>query len=327
MKRRVALTALAIAAGASLHIFGAVAQTTPRIPRIAFINLGPENQNALTVAAFREGMRELGYLETKNVVVDYFWADNKADRLPSLVQEMLATRPDIILSTGGPLTIRAVKQATSSVPVVFITADPVSEKIVQSMARPSGNFTGMAALNSLEGKRVQLLRDVLPKARTVAVLFNPDGPGMAASREEALVAASRVGMTLEWYMGRNNPEIDASLVSIAARRPDALLVMGDPVVGFRRTHIVQFANANRIPGMYFWPEFVAEGGLISYSPVLTSLYRRSAAYIDKILRGAKPADLPIEMPTTYQLVVNLSTAKALGIVFPKSVLVAADVVQ
>jgi putative tryptophan/tyrosine transport system substrate-binding protein len=324
-RRPFALAALAIATGASLCVPGASAQPHPRTRRIAFINVGPPQTMASNVAAFRQGLEELGHAEGRDVAIDYFWAHNHVERLPSLVNEMLATRPDVILCSGGPPTIRAVKQATSSVPVVFITGDPVGENIVPSLAHPGGNLTGMAVLNYFDDKRVQLLREVLPKAKTVAVLWNPDG--FRASRDAAIDAASRVGLTLEWYMARNDPEIDAALVAIAARRPDALLLMGDPVIGFRRKQIVAFAQAKRIPGMYFWREFVEDGGLISYSANLAAAFRRSATHVDKILKGAKPADLPVELPTTFELVVNLRTARALGIEFPKSVLVAAEVVD
>jgi putative tryptophan/tyrosine transport system substrate-binding protein len=324
-RRPFVLAALAAAAGVSLYVPGAWAQPQPRIRRIAFVNVGPPQPMVPNVAAFRQGLEELGYAEGRDVAIDYFWAHNQVERLPSLVNEMLATRPEVILCSGGPPTIRAVKQATSSVPVVFITGDPVGENIVPSLAHPGGNLTGMAVMNYFDDKRVQLLREVLPKARTVAVLWNPDG--FRASRDAAIDAASRVGLTLEWYMARNDPEIDAALVAIAARRPDALLLMGDPVIGFRRKQIVAFAQAKRIPGMYFWREFVEDGGLISYSPNLPAAFHRAATHVDKILKGAKPADLPVELPTTFELVVNLSAAKALGIVFPKSVLVAADVVQ
>jgi putative tryptophan/tyrosine transport system substrate-binding protein len=161
----------------------------------------------------------------------------------------------------------------------------------------------------------------------VAVLWNPDTPGSTAGHDAALAAASRVGFTLESFIARKDPEVEPVLAAIAARRADALLVMGDPVLGFKRKRIVAFAEANRIPGIYFWREFVQDGGLISYGTPLAASYRRAAAYIDKILKGAKPADLTIELPTTFELAVNLRTAKALGIEFPKSVLVAADVVQ
>jgi putative ABC transport system substrate-binding protein len=326
--RRITLAALALAGGALSHGPGAWAQAQPRLRRISFVNLGPERANLPNVAAFREGLREQGLVEGRDVVVDFYWAENSVDRLPSLVAEVLATRPDVILSTGGQPTVRAVKQATNSVPVVFITGDPIEEKLVQSLARPNGNLTGLAVLNSsIDAKRVELLRDVLPKAKTIAVLWNPDTPGSTAARDAAIAAATRVGMTLELFAARKDPEIEAALAAIAARRADALLVMGDPVLGFRRKRIVEFSGQNRLPGMYFWREFVQDGGLISYGTTLTASYRRAAAYIEKILKGAKPSDLPIELPTTFELVVNLRTARALGIEFPKSVLVAADVVQ
>jgi putative tryptophan/tyrosine transport system substrate-binding protein len=328
MTRRPLVLIALLACGASLLLPAAIAQAPPRIRRIAFINLGPEKANLPNVAAFREGLRELGYVEGRDVVVDYFWADNKVDQLPALVADVLATRPDVILSTGGPPTIRAVKQATSSVPVVFISGDPIAENLVASLARPTGNVTGLAVLHSsIDAKRIELLHEILPKAKTAALLWNPETPGSIPARDAAVIAASRAGITLEWYVARNESEFKAALAAIAARRVDALLVMSDPVLGFWRQRIVEFASSNRIPGIYFWREFVQDGGLISYGTTLTASYRRSAAYIDRIFKGAKPADLPIELPTTFETVVNLRTAKALGIEFPKSVLVAADVVQ
>jgi putative tryptophan/tyrosine transport system substrate-binding protein len=328
MTRRPLAVAALLACGAFLLLPTALAQAQARMRHIAFTNLGPEKGNLANVAAFREGLRELGYVEGRDVVIDYFWADNKVDRLPALVSDMLATRPDVILSSGGPPTIRAVKQGTDSVPVVFITADPVAENLVASLARPGGNLTGLAVLHPrTDAKRVELLHDLLPNARSAAVLWNPDTPLSIPARDASVIAASRAGVTLEWYVARNESEFKAALTAIAARRFDALLVMSDPVIGFWRKEIVEFASANRIPGVYFWREFVQDGGLISYGPTLTAFYRRAAAYIDRIFKGAKPADLPVELPVTFELVVNLRTAKALGIVFPKSVLVAADVVE
>jgi putative tryptophan/tyrosine transport system substrate-binding protein len=327
-RRRLALAALAIAAEALLYMSPAVAQPKPGMRRIAFVNVGPEDANRPNVAAFREGLRELGQVEGRDVAVDYFWAGNSVDRLPSLLNEMLATRPDVIVSTGGQPTILAIKQAVTSVPVVFITGDPIAEKIVASLARPGGNLTGLGVLaSSIDAKRIEVLHDVLPKVRTAAVLWNPETPSSLAAHDAVVVAASHAGITLEWHVARKESDLNAALAGIATRHADALLVLADPVLGFWRKRIVKFANDNRLPGIYFWREFVQDGGLISYGTNLTASYRRAATYVDKILKGAKPADLPIELPTTFELVVNLRTAQALGIVFPKSVLVAADVVQ
>jgi len=240
---------------------------------------------------------------------------------------MLSHKPDVVLSTGGQQTVRAVKAATSIVPVVFITGDASQEGIVSNYARPEGNLTGICALaSSTDAQRVQLLRDLLPKAKTVAVLWNPEAPGVRSAHDETQDAAARLGFRLDWIAARNDAEIERALAAIPLQGTDALLVLADPVLGFRRRRIVEFANANRMPGMYFWREFVQDGGLISYGTHLTALYRRAAAFVDKILKGAKPFQLVVEQPTTFGLVLNLRTAAALNIDVPKSVMLRADLV-
>jgi putative ABC transport system substrate-binding protein len=317
-----------IAAGGFLPTWETRAQPKPSTRRIAFINVGPAEPNAPNVAAFRESLRELGYVEGRDLTLDFFWGDQQVERLPGLVADLLARKPDVILSCGGPSTIRAVKAATSSIPVVFITGDAVGEGIVASLARPGANLTGFNVFAaSLDGKRLEILHEALPAARTVAILWNPGTPGETMGRDDASHAAARLGLEIHWLEARDNAELERALASIPIARTDALFVVADPVLGFRRKRIVEFANANRLPGVYFWREFVEDGGLMSYGARLTDIYRRAARYVDKILNGAKPADLPIEQPTTFELVVNLRTAKAIGVTFPKSLLVRADVVQ
>jgi putative ABC transport system substrate-binding protein len=327
-RRFAGLVSFALLAGGSRIARAASNQPPAKSSRIGFINVGPAGPNSPNVAAFREGMRELGYVDGRNLTIDFFWADQRVERLPKLIGESLALRPDVIVSGGGPPTIRAVKAAVSGVPVVFITGDPISEGIVTSLSHPGGNLTGFAVLvGNYEGKRLELLREALPGVRRVAIIWNPAAADSQVGRGDAAAAASKLGMTPVWYEARNRNELEQALASARAGKLDALLVVADPVLGFERKLVVEFARQNRLPGVYFWREFVQDGGLMSYGASLTAIYRRAANYVDKILKGAKPADLPIEQPTTFELVINLGTAKELGIDIPKSLLVRADIIQ
>ena len=326
MNRRAFSRKLAVALLAASGL--SAAQSQSAVHRVGFINVGPQAPNMPNVTAFREEMRILGYVEGQNLAIDFRWGDGNVDRLPALIAELLAWKPDVILSSGGPPTIRALKMATTTVPVVFVTGEPMSEGIVSSLSRPGGNLTGFAVLaNSIDGKRMELLREAIPKARRVAIVWNPATADATANRDGAEVAAAKLGLTPAWYEARNAGELQQGLASIQAAKPDALLVLADSVLGFERKRIVEFANKNRLPGVYFWREFVQDGGLMSYGASLTAIFRRAAHYVDKVLKGAKPADLPIEQPTTFELVVNLATARDLGIHIPQSLLVRADVIQ
>jgi putative ABC transport system substrate-binding protein len=288
--------------------------------RIGYINVGPAGPNAPNVAAFRAGLAELGYVEGRNIAVEFRWGDGKSDRLPALVDELLALKPEIIAAFGGAVTVRAVTAATATVPIVFITGDPVAEKIVPNMARPGGNATGFAVLaGELEPKRLELLQQMLPRVKRIAVVWNPTQPyveGIYRSTEEA---ASRLGMTLLPWQARNVAELEQAFVQIAGAKADALFIVADPVLGLERARIVEFANRNRLPGIYFFREFADIGGLASYGTSLTAVHRRAAHYVDQILKGAKPGNLPIQQPTTFELILNLKTAKALGIAIPQTV--------
>ena len=301
----------------------ALGQDPPR--RVAFINVGTAAANESNVNAFRAGMRELGYADGRTLVVDYRWADGRIDRLPGLVNELLSVKPAVILSSGGLPTILAVKAATTTVPVVFITGDPVAEGIVSSMAKPGGNLTGLAVLaEEVEPKRLELLREVLPKARRIAVVWNPAQRFSQRTLGAFTSNAQRLGLVVQAWEARDGSELEEAFRGISAAQFDALAVMPDPVLGFERTRIVDFALKNRLPGIYFWREFAQIGGLLSYGTNLSAAYHRAATYVDRILKGAKPGDLPIEQPTTFELVVNLKTAKALGITIPASLLARAD---
>ena len=316
-----ALLALAVATIA----VEAVSQPAPGMHRIAFVNSGPAATNVANIAAFRLGLAELGYVEGRNLVLDVRWADQKVDRLPGLVNELLELKPEVIVSTGGPITVRAVKAATSTIPIVFITGNPVAEMIVPNLARPGGNATGFSVLaGDLEAKRLELLQQIVPRAKRVAVIWNPTQPyveGIYKSTEEA---AGRLGMTLLPWKARNRAELEQAFGEIAGARADALFIVSDPVLGFERARIVEFAAANRLPGIYFWREFPEIGGLASYGTNLAAVYGRCAAYVDQILKRTKPGDLPIQQPTTFEFIINATTAKALGITIPRSVRQRAD---
>ena len=304
---------------------GAAGQPAPGTHRIGFINSGPAGPNAPNVAAFRSGLADLGYVEGRNLVIEFRWGDQKIDQLPALVNELLSTKPEVILSGGGAVTVRAVKAATESVPIVFITGDPVAERIVPNLARPGGNATGLAVLaGDLEAKRLEIMQQMLPNAKRIAVVWNPTQPYVEGIVRSTEGAASRLGMTLLSWKARNLAELEQAFVEIANAKTDALFIVADPVLGFERARIVEFANRNRLPGIYFWREFAEVGGLASYGTNLTAVYRRAATYVDKVLKGARPGDLPIEQPTTFEFIINLKTAKALGIAIPQTVRQRAD---
>ena len=304
---------------------GVAAQPAPGMHRIAYLNVGPEAPNASNVAAFREGLRELGYVEGRNLVIDFRWGDGRVERLPGLIRDLLELKPDLILSGGGQPTALAVKTATSTVPVVFITGDPVAEGVVASLSHPGGNLTGFAALaQDLEGKRLEMLRELLPAARRIALVWNPATPASVKSKQAAEATALRLGLSVQWFEARNPAELQRALAAIPADGLDAMMLLADPVLGFQRPQILAAAAQRRLPAVYFWREFVVEGGLMSYGTNLTAVYRHAARYADKIFHGAKPADLPIEQPATFELVINLNTAKALGIAVPQSLLLRAD---
>jgi putative ABC transport system substrate-binding protein len=253
------------------------------------------------------------------------WAEQQTDLLPTLASELVAMKPEVIMSTGGAPTVRAVKAATATVPIVFITGNPIVEQIVPSLARPGGNLTGFAVLaGDLEAKRLEMLKLLLPRAKRIAIVWNPAQPYVADIVQNVEAAARRLDMTLIQWKARSRQELELAFAEIAEAKADALFVVADPLLGFERDRIVNFANRNHLPGIYFWREFAETGGLASYGTNLAAVYRRAATYVDKILKGAKPGDLPIEQPTTFELVINRATAKALGLTISPAVLQRAD---
>jgi putative ABC transport system substrate-binding protein len=276
--------------------------------------------------AFRVGLRELGYVEGKNIQVEVRWGEGKLERLPALAAELVQLKVDVIVAASSPSVV-AASQATRTIPIVMpVSSDPVGDGLVASLAHPGGNITGLSMMSpELGEKRIQLLKEMFPKvSHAMVVLWNPDYVGMRARFEQARVAAPAVGLTVRSVEVRDTRELDAAFEAIIREHPEALLLLVDPFTTSQRSRIVAFAAEQRLPAIYETSNFVDVGGLISYGPNISDQYRRAATYVDKILRGAKPADLPIEQPTKFELVINMRAAKALGIKIPESILLRAD---
>jgi putative tryptophan/tyrosine transport system substrate-binding protein len=317
---------LALMAGALTAPFASFAQQPTKSARIGF--LAPTSPQVLStrLQAFRDGLRELGYVEGKNLQLEVRWGEGKLERLPTLADELVQAKVDVIVAATSP-SVAAARQATQTVPIVMpVSSDPVGDGLVASLARPGGNITGLSLMApELGQKRLQLLQETFPKvSRAVAVLWNPAYVGMRARFEQAQVAAPAAGLTVRSVEVRDTHELDVAFEAIIREHPDGLLLLADPFTFSQRARIVEFGAEQRLPVIYESSDFVDVGGLISYGPNINDMYRRSATYVDKILRGAKPADLPIEQPTKFELVINMRAAKALGITFPESILLRAD---
>jgi putative ABC transport system substrate-binding protein len=322
-RRRLILALMAGALAAPLVSF---AQQPTKTARIGFLHPASPQGGEPRLQAFRDGLRELGYVEGKNLQLEVRWGEGKLERLPTLAAELVQAKVDVIVATTSPAIV-AARQATRTVPIVMpLSSDPVGDGLVASLARPGGNITGLSLMApELGQKRLELLQETFPKvSRAVAVLWNPAYLGMRARYEQAQVAAPAVGLTVRSVEVRDTRELDAAFEAIIREHPDALLLLVDPFTISQRARIVEFAAEQRLPAIYESSDFVDVGGLISYGPNIQDLFRRAATYVDKILRGAKPADLPIEQPTQFELVINMRAAKALGIKFPDSILLRAD---
>jgi putative ABC transport system substrate-binding protein len=322
-RRRFVLALVAAALAAPLASF---AQQPAKIARIGFLLAASSQGNETQLQAFRDGLRDLGYVEGKNFQLEVRWGEGKLERLPALAAELVQLKVDIIVAASSPSVV-AARQATRTIPIVMpFSSDPVGDGLVASLAHPGGNITGLSIMSAELGeKRIQLLKEMFPKvAHAMDVLWNPDYVGMRARFEQARTAAPAVGLNVRSVEVRDTRELDAAFEAIVRERPEALLLLVDPFTRSQRSRIVEFAAAQRLPAIYESSDFVDAGGLISYGPNILNQFRRAASYVDKILRGAKPADLPIEQPTTFELVINMRAAKALGIKFPDSILLRAD---
>src|SRR4051794_5659540 len=278
------------------------------------------------MAAFRQGLSETGYVEGQNVAIEYRGAEGHYDRLPALAAELVGRKVDVIVSTGGSPTALAAKSATSTIPIVFRSgADAVALGLVASLARPGGNLTGVSMLiDELTPKRLELLSELVPQAGVIALLVNPNNPNAERTMRDAAEAARSKGVQLHILKAGTESAIDAAFSTLVQLHAGALVVSADPFLSSRREQLVALALRHVVPAIYAWREFVASGGLISYGSSLTGAYRLVGIYAGKILKGAKPADLPVEQPTKFELVINLNTAKALGLTVPQSLLTRAD---
>ena len=305
----------------------AEAQQAAKIPRIGYLAnrlaANPDQQGA-----FLQGLRDLGYVDGRNVVIEYRDAEGKLERLPALAARLVALKVDVIVAAAGTLPALAAKQASGTVPIVFIAVgNPVTSGLVTNLARPGGNLTGLSALTpELASKWLQLLKQAVPGVTRVAVLWQPGGMGDTDKEvlKQADVAARALGVRLQLVEARGPADINRAFSEMTRARTDALTVVSTPMFGDERRRLVTLAAKNRLPTIFSFKAYVDAGGLMSYGANAADLHRRAATYVDKILKGAKPADLPIEQPTQFELVINLKTAKALGLTIPPSLLARAD---
>ena len=277
------------------------------------------------LVAFRKGLADAGYVEGENVAIEYRWAEGRYDQLPELASELVRRQVAVIVAAGGNQSARAAKAATTTVPIVFYSGDPVAEGLVSSLNRPGGNMTGMSTFApALGGKRVDLLRELLPGASALAMLINPNYAPAAAEAAETENAVRALGHKLSVFKASSEGGIEAAFATLAQQRPDALIVGADPFFNSRREQLATLAVRNSILAIYVWREFVVAGGLMSYGDDFADGYRQLGIYVGRILKGANPADLPVIRPTKFELVINVKTAKALGLKFPPTMLATAD---
>ena len=306
----------------------AEAQQPKKVPRIGYLSSTDPASESTRSEAIRLALRELGYIEGQNIAIEYRYAEGKLDRLPELAAELVRLKVDIIVVAGGTGLIRAAKNATKTIPIVMTGggSDPVEAGLVESLARPGGNVTGITNLSrELGGKRLELLKEAVPKLARVAVLYDPASPGSVLEVKEVLpVAARALGLTIQPWEVRDADDFEKVFAALNKQRPDGLYVPGGPLMRANQKRIAGFALKSRLPSMYTNREAVDAGGLMSYGADLADSYRRVAYYVDKILKGAKPADLPVEQPTKFELVINLKTAKQIGLTIPQKVLARAD---
>ena len=322
MIRRRLLVALAASTVAS------IAFAQPRkVPVIGYMSpVVPQNNTDWRYEAFLQGMKDLGYVDGQNMRLVVRWGEGKLERMPAIAQELVKMKVDVLVAASSPSYIAAM-QATRSIPIVMpVSSDPVGDGVVASLARPGGNITGLSLMApELGAKRLQLLRQVLPKpARAVGVMWNPAFKGMNARFREAQSTAPAVGMEVRSIEVRTPREMEEAFEAVTRDPPAGLLLLADPLTTSMRARIVEFAREKRLPAIYETREFVDAGGLLSYGPNVRDNYRRAAYYVDRILKGAKPGDLPIEQPATIEMVINLKTARSLGVTIPNSILQTAD---
>jgi len=303
----------------------AEAQQPKKVPRIGFLATVFPSTISDRVEAFRQGLRELGYVEGKNIVIEWRYAEGKADRLPGLAAELVRLKVDLIVTAGSPVT-RSAKEATSTIPIVMgLDPDPVGNGFVASLARPGGNITGLSSLSpEISGKQLELLKEIVPKLSRVAVLGTSTRPGNAQALRETERAAEAFGVRLQYLDVLSSKDIETAFRAASKGRAEAVLVLAGPVLNSHRTQIADLAAKNRLPAIYERAEFMDAGGLMFYGASVTEMFRRAATYVDKILKGAKPAELPVEQPKKFEFIINLKAAKQIGLTIPPNVLSRAD---
>ena len=301
------------------------AQQPKKIPRIGYLGIGAPSASPARIEAFRQGLRELGYVEGKNIVIEHRYAEGKIDRLQAIVAELVGLNVDLIVS-AGPTVTRAAKQATVTIPIIMAyDDDPVSNGFVASLARPGGNITGLSTLApGISGKQLELLKEIVPKLSHVAVLWDAAQPGNPQAFAEINLAADGLGVRRQILDIQDPKDIEPAFRAANKGHANAVLLLGSPVLLSQRRRVADLAVKSRLPAIYGRPEFVEDGGLLYYGTSFNELFRRAAAYVDKLLKGAKPGDLPIEQPTKFELVMNLKAAKQIGLTIPPNVLARAD---
>jgi putative ABC transport system substrate-binding protein len=304
----------------------AQAQQPKKIPRIGYLFAGPSSlEYSSRTEAFRQGLRDFGYIEGKNIVVEYRYAEGKLERLPALAAELARLQVDVIV-TAGPAPTRSAKEATKTIPIVMAQdTDPVGNGFVASLARPGGNITGLSTLApEISGKQLELLREIVPKLSRVAIFGTSIYPGNTQALTEIELAAKALGVKIQYQDILYPKVVETAFQALSQRRVDALVVLASPVLLSQRTQVAELAAKRRVPAIYSGREPVEAGGLMTYGVSFTDLYRRAATYVDKILKGAKPADLPVEQPIKFEFIINLKAAKQIGLTIPPNVLARAD---
>jgi putative tryptophan/tyrosine transport system substrate-binding protein len=322
MKRREFFTVLS---GAVVWSVAAGAQQ-PTMPAIGFLSSRSPDESKHLLAAFHRGLSDVGFVEGTNIAVEYRWALGEYEKLPALAADLVKRRVAVIAAVGGDVSGRAAEHATSTIPIVFGSgSDPVKAGLVKSLSKPEGNATGFTLLtNDLEPKRLGLLHDLLPKADVVGVLYDPNFPPAVDQLAVLEKAAKTIGLRLDVVRAGNDVDLNAGLHSLLEHHVSALLVTGAPYFDTRRGRIIEFAAENKLPAIYHFREYAVDGGLISYGPRITESYRQAGVYVGRILNGAKPSDLPVLQPTNFDFVINLKTAKALGLTIPSGLISFAD---
>jgi len=298
----------------------------PAMPLVGFLNPTSPDPNVDLLRAFRQGLKETGYVEGENVAIEYRWAENQIDRMPALAAELVRKQVAVIATTGATVAASAAKAVTTTIPIVFLTgADPVESGLVASLARPGGNLTGINLLTiDLTAKRLELLRELVPAATRVAVLANPAGPAPEAMLRDVETAARAMGLQVQVLNAGTSPEIDAAFASFVRERPDALFVGPDPFFVSRRVQLVHLASRHAVPAAYTQRDYAVAGGLMSYGSNLMDAFRQVGVYTGRILKGAKPTDLPVVQASKFELVINHETARMLGLTVPDKLLATAD---